>query len=76
MSTSLLWVCLLTFLASGSVSDDERLTMYEDFANTFRGEKALQACLSEDLKVSNCISMLNLISVKQIHFLFQFPAQF
>ncbi|KAL9987150.1 hypothetical protein ACROYT_G001407 [Oculina patagonica] len=39
------------FFLKASVSDDERLTMYEDFANTFRGEKTLQACLSEDLKV-------------------------
>lgn len=43
---------LLCFHSSISVSDDERLTMYEDFANTFRGEKTLQACLIEDLKVS------------------------
>lgn len=39
------------FFLKASVSDDERLTMYEDFANTFRGEKTLQACLIEDLKV-------------------------
>ena len=37
-----------------SVLDDERLTMYEDFSNTFRGEKTIQACLSEDLKVRHC----------------------
>lgn len=36
----------------GSVLDDERLTMYEDFASTFRGEKPIQDCLWEDLKVS------------------------
>ena len=34
-----------------SVSDDERLTMYEDFAKTSRGEMSLQSCLIEDLKV-------------------------
>ena len=43
---------LLLFHSSVSASDDERLSMYEDFANTFRGEKTLQACLIEDLKVS------------------------
>lgn len=43
---------ILRFHSSVSVSDDERLSMYEDFANTFRGEKTLQACLIEDLKVS------------------------
>ena len=42
------------FPVFGSVLDDERLSMYEDFANTFRGEKTLQACLIEDLKVSHC----------------------
>ena len=42
---------LLPFHSPVSVSDDERLTMYEDFANTFRGEKTLQSCLIEDLKV-------------------------
>jgi len=39
------------FFLKASVLDDERLSMYEDFANTFRGEKTLQACLIEDLKV-------------------------
>ena len=41
-------------ISFGSVLDDERLTMYEDFSNTFRGEKTIQACLSEDLKVRHC----------------------
>ena len=59
-------VYLMCVHFSGSVSDDERLTMYEDFANTFRGEKSLQGCLSEDLKVGNCV-----LSV-----LFYFTAQF
>lgn len=35
-----------------SVFDDERLTMYEDFVNASRGEKTLQVCLIEDLRVS------------------------
>lgn len=39
------------FFLKASVLDDERLTMYEDFASTFRGEKTIQACLCEDLKV-------------------------
>lgn len=42
----------------GSVLDDERLTMYEDFASTFRGEKTIQACLCEDLKVSGYFLLL------------------
>ncbi|XP_031564730.1 integrator complex subunit 3-like [Actinia tenebrosa] len=39
------------FYLKASESDEERLTMYEDFATTSRGEKSLQACLIEDLKV-------------------------
>lgn len=39
------------FFLKASVTDDERLTIYEDFANTFRGEKTLQGCLRDDLKV-------------------------
>ena len=32
--------------------------MYEDFASTFRGEKTIQACLCEDLKVSGYFLLL------------------
>lgn len=62
-----------------SVSDDERLTMYEDFANTFRGEKTLQACLIEDLKVSRLYFIVFFAGFKSycvkkmvFHFLFSF----
>lgn len=41
----------LIYFRCDSVTDDERLTIYEDFANTFRGEKTLQGCLRDDLKV-------------------------
>ena len=43
---------LPTNLFYDSVFDDERLTMYEDFVNASRGEKTLQVCLIEDLRVS------------------------
>ncbi|XP_074639480.1 integrator complex subunit 3-like isoform X3 [Acropora palmata] len=39
------------FFLKASVFDDERLTMYEDFVNASRGEKTLQVCLIEDLRV-------------------------
>lgn len=41
----------LIYFRCDSVTDDERLTIYEDFANTFRGEKTLQGCIRDDLKV-------------------------
>jgi len=62
---------LSRFHSSISVSDDERLTMYEDFANTFRGEKTLQACLIEDLKVSRLhfnVSLPEMLSVQRNDF--------
>ncbi|EDO31965.1 predicted protein, partial [Nematostella vectensis] len=39
------------FYLKASASDEERLTMYEDFASASRGERSLQGCLIEDLKV-------------------------
>ncbi|XP_068694256.1 integrator complex subunit 3-like isoform X2 [Montipora capricornis] len=39
------------FFLRASVLDDERLTMYEDFVNISRGERTLQSCLIDDLKV-------------------------
>ena len=55
---------LVTLSFFVSVSDDERLTMYEDFANTFRGEKTLQACLIEDLKVSRLYFIVFFAGIK------------
>lgn len=40
--------------------------MYEDFANTFRGEKTLQANLTEDLKVRHCLFALCLVTLLSI----------
>jgi len=46
------WIFLFTKCFIVSQSDEERLSMYEDFVSCSRGEKSIQECLIEDLKVS------------------------